>query len=545
MDFEKITWYSNKITDIIKDLPAPFAVDSYNRRQHMQMDKIDRILRRENVRTVYQEEYVDRHFIPDFCGHYGSCFQDYPKKCIRLHFFTKEFALKQFIDMLEDPKQACDWKKYLGDYVGFIVLRPIPQAVLGNVSLKAPSDDAYSHYLRKNIISHLCGLDLEVQTIPFQEQDDAISACATAALWMALHAIPGKDPYNVPSPHKLTSNAQKVLEEGIIPHKITKGLTISQMAQAIKEEGLAPLVCVPHSTSYAKALIRAYSSANIPIVLGIELYFRSSNRVIGNHAVTVLGWKKGSELKEFDAPDLANDYHYRTEESNEGRADSEKLYSQLFLESSKINGLYCHDDQIGPYSLISIPDEYSFGLTKEWILQNNESVDATIVSVLVPCSPKVRIHFSYIYEIVKALNSMLYLPYYYRLGCKLTWDIRLETVCNFRKTILAGNYGYRKENTKFKVLSTPFPRFIWVVDQYIQEKEEEDIDKEKVVSFIFDATDIQNSDFTINVIHSNEKVYTANRTILKKKYTPETLASVPPVVRHLLKHYKQDDNKII
>lgn len=551
------------IYSIIADLPRIYTADQYNRRQCVQLQEIDRILQREKVKTVYREEYVDRHFIHDFCGHYGSCFQDYPKKCIRLHFFKKNFSLRQFKSMLADPEKASNWQEYLGEYVGFIVLRPIPQAILGNVSLKAPSDNKNSHYLKKTIESHLCGLRLEVQTIPFQEQDNAISACATAALWMALHAIPGRLPYAVPSPHKLTGNARKVTEEGFKSHKITKGLTISQMARAVKEEELEPLVCVPHSTSYAKALIRAYANAQIPVVLGIELYFRSDapsdtvlDRAIGNHAVTVLGWREDNKIQEFDAPDMANNFISLRGDVMSNHAEKWEK-NRFFLQASSMKELYCHDDQIGPYSLISFKDEYSSGLTTEWSrIYNGVTVDAMIVSVLVPCSPKVRIRFSNIYEVIKVLNLLLY-PYYNELSYNLIWYIRLETVCNYTKEIIAENS--LNSEAKFEVLSTSFPRFIWVVDQYLQKIDEKETDgeitqsdsKQKVASFIFDATDIQNSDFLVRVIHYNNESYNANKAILEEafsEYESEDMEfnNVPSIIRHLMEHYETDkDCKIV
>lgn len=557
MDFEPIRYYTG-IAQAITDLPSAFALDPYNRRQTVQLEEIDKILEREKAKTIYREEYVDRHFIHDFCGHYGSCFQDYPKKCIRLHFFTKRFTLSQFKATLALCANSYDWRERLGEYVGFIVLRPIPQAIFGNVSLKAAADTVENHYLRKMVNAHLCGLELEVTTIPFQEQDNAISACATSALWMALQAQAHHSGDHIPSPHRLTTNARKVTEEGIQSHKVNKGLTISQMARAVKEENFEPLVCVPHSTSYAKALLKAYLSAGFPVVLGINLYYRSDtqssgalSRVIGNHAVTVLGWKEGVVLNEFDSPDLSDDSMRQDDEnkmqSEEAIPSEEReAVARLYLESSYIDAIYCHDDQIGPYSLISFPDEYSLGMTTEWTrLHQQGPVDAKIATLLVPCHPKVRIRFSDIYENVKAMNN-LFFPFYNMLGTLTSWDIRLETVNELKEKILKDTISLMDQDTKYALLSMPLPRFIWVVDQYIYtngEGADGNYSPYIAATYLFDATDIQNSDYLINAIHFTEAVYRSNQSYSMMHTQEKGLNDMPFIIRRLIERYAEDSKE--
>lgn len=301
MAFDTVVFAYSCMNDALALLPSAYSANIRNPRQRVQLEEIDKILSKVNAKTVVAEEYIDRHFIHDFCAHYGSCYFDYPKKCIRLHFFANKFSQDQFKQYVTSGAPDSDG---LGNYCGFIVLRPIPGAILGNVSLAVAMDPNKSFCIRKKRGVHLCGMELVVETIPFQEQDHAISACATTALWMALHAVPGNQSHNVPSPYRLTENAHKVMVDVMRSHEVTRGLTISQMANAIKEENLNPLTCVPLSTSYIKALVKAYLNMSVPVVFGIELYYRSdssaqgvSSRRIGYHSVTALGYAWGTQLK--------------------------------------------------------------------------------------------------------------------------------------------------------------------------------------------------------------------------------------------------------
>lgn len=527
MAFITAVFSYSSIGDILARLPKEYQTNIQNPRQRIQLEEIDRILSRENVRTAVGEEYLDRHFIHDFCGHYGSCFYDYPKKCIRLHFFTREFSEEQFKSLItSDEATSYD----LGDYIGFIVLRPIPGAILSNVSLKADVNAPDSFLITKERSVHLCGLDLYVDTIPFQEQDHAISACATAALWMALQAVPGTQPHNVPSPHKLTENAHKIMVEGVKSHEVSRGLTVAQMSGAIKEENLNPLTCVPLSTSYSKALIKAYLNMDVPVMLGIELYFRSdkaaknvSSRRLGFHSVTALGYELGAPIKPFDSPDMAS--------------KEKGVINDLFLEASSISKLFCHDDQIGPYATMAFSDEYCIGLDTEWgRMFSYGPVDAKIISVLVPCNPKVRIRFSKIYEIVKALNAD-FSGHFSLFGGETSWDIRLENVCNVKRQLRSA--FSLDESTRFDLLSMSMPRYLWVVDQYYRVNNRKDV----ITSFLFDATDIENSNFLIRIIHYNNFSFTTTHYVANLPLSSASQQSSPEIVRHMMDLYRMRDNE--
>lgn len=331
------------------------------------------------------------------------------------------------------------------------------------------------------------------------------------------------------------------MTEGVRSHVVSKGLTLSQMSRAIKEENLEPLICRPQSMSYVKALIRAYLSMKVPVILGIELYYSSdkqsedaTSKMIGNHAVTALGCGYATEYEEFDAPDLAN--------------SDDEFPQRLYLESSAINKLYCHDDQIGPYAEMGIASEYSVGLTTEWgRLYDFGPVDANIVAVLIPCNAKVRIRFSNIYEIVKALNSELYVKYE-SMDFRLSWDIRLENVCTLKERLRDFPDEMLDEDSKYAILTTSMPRYIWVLEQWLTEKSGEDgqtSDKWLTATYLFDATDIEYSDYLIKAIHYFDDLsYRANAEVASSMISDAKLKTIPTMVRHMMRLYATSLDKL-
>ena len=103
-----------------------------------------------------------------------------------------------------------------------------------------------------------------MKSLAFQEQDNAIAACATTAIWFALHGIGynwGKN--NISSPSEITLNAKKLISDYAKNALPNKGLLPSQMAHALREEGFEPLLMRFLNTSYLKALLRAYLNVRI------------------------------------------------------------------------------------------------------------------------------------------------------------------------------------------------------------------------------------------------------------------------------------------
>lgn len=305
-----VTKFDSLVKTIAKcSKPEHFGNDE-SLADNMRVLYLNEYLHRLGVKTaIIEHEYIDRNFIDDYCGYYGKCFAEYPKKCERIHFFSYEFdniSLKSCVLPNGDHKLR---DKICHSYVGHIVMRPIMGAHFGRVCLATYPDEPGKNRLfpiLKQYKSHFMGLELNVKTVAFQEQDNVISACATSALWSAFHAVEGNRPEDVPSPYTITMKARQVMMESEPYNVMDKGLFPSQMASAIADEGFSPILSEFVSKSYFKAIARAYLNVGIPVILGMTLAREdesrppsdsySNNCVIGEHAVTLLGYRLSDSI---------------------------------------------------------------------------------------------------------------------------------------------------------------------------------------------------------------------------------------------------------
>ena len=223
---------------------------------------------------VVENYYVDKCYLDDYLHFYANCHQFYTRTCRRVHFFTEIFNLEI---LFTDIKKSKSLKKNLqSKYLGFTVIRPIPEMRVGRTLLKV--------YRDTNL------LDLIVKSVPFQEQDSVIHACATTAIWTVLEHSTHKFQYYSPTPYEIRTSAPNFSNHRPIP---TSGLTVLEIIGAIRYFGMEieigdyhynkPKYCTFSSFLYA------YLRGGIPVLLSVDLY-ESDETPIGGHALAVLGY---------------------------------------------------------------------------------------------------------------------------------------------------------------------------------------------------------------------------------------------------------------
>lgn len=466
---------------------------------------------------IFEPEYVDRDYMEDYTRYYAKCFQRYSKLCSRIIFFGEKFNQSELEkDIIEGNTEII--KSLQSNFLGFIVLRPLPKTILGKICLKTYPVNEYSNRIfpvLRNYKIHFLGIELTIKSLAFQEQDNAIAACATSALWSALQGLGyGWGKNNTSSPSEITQNAKKIISDYSKNFFPNKGLQTSQMAHAIKEEGFEPLLTGFVNISYTKALIRAYMQAHIPIILGVVLVYEEEegmmadgtprNKPIGFHAVTVNGYNisKGNP-KEFDMGNIP--IHI-----------DRTMKKSLYMYSSRMDKIYVHDDRLGPFVKMELRDEYFQRLQTHWNEYTNpdDKINASINTILIPLYPKIRIKFHLIFSIICDFNTY-YMEGWKKTGTNIEWDIHLSTVCNLKKEWLEMNNEEFEDNTiKLQMLSVSMPKFIWVANAINTN------DGKKNFTFIFDATDVENSDLFICAIHYKQKSYmiTHFQATLAKQY---------------------------
>ncbi len=286
-------------------------------------------LREIGARTIVVEsEYVDGDYLDDYASFYAKCFEKYPKTCKRLHFFATDTTESQFHDFISNKADPETVRVFLEAYLGFVVARPLPRAIIGRTVLKTyPSASGRRNYpCTKTYKANLFGLELGVESLAYQEQDRALAACATVALWPCFQRDRDLFQSLAPTPAAITRSANRVLEDAR-PFP-SHGLKVEQICNAIAAVGLEPEVIEVKPGTPLVSLLYGYLKLGAPVLLVVRIAGS------GRHALTLTGFSLNP------GPVL----------SSEGSAPS----ISVPLVGRRIDEFYAHDDQVGPFSRLKV-----------------------------------------------------------------------------------------------------------------------------------------------------------------------------------------------
>jgi len=438
---------------------------------------------------LLESDYVDRDYLEDYSRYYVKCFNRYGERCARLHFFSEEFDHEEFSQNLIDYDELA-LEKLSKNYLGFIVVKPLPKTFIGKTCLKNYSSVTNSNerkVLTRKYNVNLFGIPLIVQTVAFQEQDKVISACATTAIWTALQALDIKDIRNVPSCSEITISAINHINESSNSFP-NKGLTNKQILRALDTQKLRNHKINIDSTKQEGLdnffnIVKNYIDSDLPVILGADVHEISGDVLskLGGHAVTIVGYK----------------------------------------ETSSTNALYIHDDRIGPFARAEfasvankVKSTVKNDIADSWCLSLQEKNDngdweeATQLlvpdSLIIPNYKKVRISSDYIEN---TCNSILdeYKNYYHQYiesGVlkqedlpEITYQISLTNSAEFKSRVIKQKNIVNKE----EILSKSFARHLWVAS--FSDKDGQ------LFEILFDSTDIPQGDAVSDVIIYDQNGY--------------------------------------
>lgn len=412
---------------------------------------------------VIEDNYVSKDFLHDYASYYALCFEEYPKLCKRVHFFSNNFNNVKFEEII--LKKESDCQDFWNHYLGFIVIKPIPVTVLGYTVLKTYSnggnfDDRNFWGVRQYKV-HLFGNEIELTSLAFQEQDSVLAACATTAIWSMLNKASIDFHTILKSPSQITKDADSTSLDGsrLFPNK---GLNLLQICQAILNSGLVSEIKQPDitltfpsgnfnfvSNQYLKKILNAYSPIGIPIILIISV---PTGDNYGLHAITISGFKKNPPAPV--AP-----------------------HANISWLSDNIEKFYAHDDQWGPFARIEFNGNDS--LNTPWTHFHITKNPTYVTNVVVPIYPKIRISYEDIEFIVLGLDTILSIFFDDNIIADLVWDIKINYSEKVKEDIKNSNLD---NSEKLTCLSKSLPKYIWVASCYIGEN--------KVFDFTFDGTDV-------------------------------------------------------
>ena len=398
---------------------------------------------------VIEHEYVDRDYLEDYSAYYVRCFQPYSRFCKRILFFEHPFKNEHFFELLKGTASSLTEDLLRDTFLGFIVLKPLPFTVIGRTCLKTYQNQGERSYpINRKYTVHLCGIDLTIDSLAFQEQDSVAAACATSALWSAFHATGYKFQHAIPTPIEITKMAASN-EIGTGRTFPNDGLTLPQMAHAVRSVGLEPHTFASIEAITFKSSVYSYLSAGIPIVLAVKLWDTGSTppTLVGGHAMAITGF---GERTGTPPPAIPN---------------------QMLDESTQVNRVYVHDDGIGPFARMELdgvsvrtPEGDRFSLSTSWKSSGGTKgvVRAVPEVMIVPVYHKIRIPMRRIHtevlqfdKLTETIRSQGFIP---SLASRLSWKIQLTT-SNEVKRDVASN---RTMDADYRVdlLQTPLPRFM-------------------------------------------------------------------------------------
>lgn len=461
-----------------------------------------------SARTIVAEfEYIDHDYLDDFAQYYVRCFYPYDKVCTRLHFFSHSFDDGQFYDLLAGKAEDFEPGTIADCYLGFIVLKPLNQTIIGRTCLKTyPTNSKPREFpITRRYEAQLFGIPLVVNTIAFQEQDQVAGACATSALWSAFQGTGKLFQHAIPSPVEITKSASShiSLESRILP---SQGLTLDQMADAIRGLSLEPFVVRANNEYVLKSTVYAYLRGQVPVIIKLFLFDPDSGETKeGSHAVVVTGYSLGANV-------------------------SPRPNTGFLLRATRIDKFYVHDDQIGPFSRVvftntsvyitdqDVEKEYTSLLTHWYKHGKLEALGYAPENLLIPLYNKIRIPFGRIRNIVHIFDQYIELI---RSACpvlddRIEWDIYLITVNKLKEDVydnemLEGDY-------KVGILTESMPRFMWRASAYSVQKLSFDL--------LFDATDIEQGKLFVRTIEYDQ--YTAKVLRMAFRAFDETALRTSP-----------------
>lgn len=277
--------------------------------------------------VLVEDHYMDRDYVYDVALFYSRSLRSYPNYCQRLHFFSEAFdqeAWRSHVVNIGSREHAASFLQ--ASYLGFSVVKPLPGSPLGRTVLPTLGPEAQSGAQRsfgavRPYQVHLAGFDLRVTGLVFQQQDQGVSACATTALWSAMHNVTKAEGLTVMTPAEITEAASRyALPTGrALP---SEGLTIQQICEATRAAGLQPVLIPSVSLDHDRAQLLAYLSSGFAPVLAVQPL---SGTGVG-HAVCAVGLKV-HQIKPQTNPNL----HFKD-------------------RATSVTGLYIHDDRLGPYA---------------------------------------------------------------------------------------------------------------------------------------------------------------------------------------------------
>jgi hypothetical protein len=341
---------------------------------------------------VRESRYIDRHYMDEYALFYSRMLNPPPNTVTRLHFFEKRFdgdALLRWITAGFKNSKLLDATiaKESGSYLGFCCIRPIADSPIGRTVLARWLDDKKPREIWAvgEHPVHLANLELHINGLPFHQQEAAVGACATAAIWSALSRVARQEGMRAPTPAEIAEVVERPPHARLrVPIAPTTGLTVEEVCTAIQMFGFTPAVVAGDRPDILALAMHTYLQSGIPVIMVL----RGSSTA---HAVTAVGFQlSGSERGELE-PSVAT-------------------------RSMQLHKIYVHDDRVGPYarawitpyiarSVETMPD--IDGLRFEIEVEEGKLEQWLVETIVAPVYPKMRLSIGSLLAVATAMQPII------------------------------------------------------------------------------------------------------------------------------------------
>lgn len=251
--------------------------------------------------ALVENDYLDRDYSTEYSKFYSRLFQRYRRHTRRLHFFRVDLAQiladRSFMGVLE----AIEAAQREGTYLGFIVFRPVVDAPVGRAVLNiigATDGLTPCIQVRADYETHPLGLTLTASGMPFTQQDQRVSACAQASIWMSgrhFHAKHGGPWFSTADITEAASKPTDFIISSSLPAGST-GLGINNMLRALRAMDRFPYAFASDLTNEGlifwsgglspHEIIARYVGSGIPVIAGLSPWRENQK---DGHAVVIVG----------------------------------------------------------------------------------------------------------------------------------------------------------------------------------------------------------------------------------------------------------------
>lgn len=430
-----------------------------------------------NAQTiVIEENYVDRHYLEEFIGYYATQLRKPESHATRLHFFSESVDVANSILRINDQNAYRQIVAELqASYLGFVVMRPLPSAPIGRTILRHYSTPANANrcYGPPSVSHrvHLAGIELLIEGIPFQQQEEAVGACATTALWSSLARVMRTDGNRSITPVSVTNAAHQNRTKNIaLP--LEKGLSIEHVSNAIREFGYVPYVSKPDDDDIIPFLLelKCYVRSGIPPYVHVCINDKEDN-YREDHALSIVGFRENDELEPVPP------FHYQP------------LNGADFF-SAGLSRLYAHDDRLGPYARLKIEYQTNFSgplycqfqpLAKGFDSFEREKIG--IIRAIYPLYHKIRLTAKDLIKLAEHLVPFIKKTMRHAKN-ETTDDLRIDTYFSLNGQYLQDLFSFDLPSTQLAafLLDVRLSRYVGIIRA--------SIGKSRWIDFICDTTDM-------------------------------------------------------